>query len=153
MEKNVKEIGGLSRKTKINIFIVVFIIFLLAMVLSSISQVTNIINNREKLFELEQKLNWDRQNNIKLLAQEKSLYKKETIESEARKQFNMTKGLETNYFVEIVDDLKSRQGISDGSIESTNNGISQGKLPESVYSDSALWENLKIFYDSEIRQN
>ena len=76
MEKNVKVIGGLSRKTKINIFLVVFIVFLLVMVFSSINQITNLINNREKLFELEQKLNWDRQNNIKLLAQEKSLYKK-----------------------------------------------------------------------------
>jgi cell division protein FtsL len=153
MEKNVKEIGGLSRKTKINIFIVIFIVFLLVMVLSSINQITNIIKNREKLFELEQKLNWDRQNNIKLLAQEKSLYKKETIESEARKQFNMTKGLETNYFVEIVNDIKSGTGISDGSVKNTDNGLSQGKLPNGIYSDSALWENLKIFYDSEIRQN
>jgi cell division protein FtsL len=153
MEKNVKEIGGLSRKTKINIFIIVFIVFLLAMVFSSINQISNIIKNREKLFELEQKLNWDRQNNIKLLAEEKSLYKKETIESEARKQFNMTKGSETNYFVEIADDIKSGTGISDGSIENTENGSSQGKLPNTVYSDSALWENLKIFYDSEIRQN
>ncbi|HEX7560751.1 MAG TPA: septum formation initiator family protein [Candidatus Humimicrobiaceae bacterium] len=151
MEKNVKVIGGLSRKTKINIFIIVFIVFLLAMVLSSINQITNIIKNREKLFELEQKLNWDRQNNIKLLAQEKSLYKVETIESEARKQFNMTKGYETNYFVEIVNDIKSGTGISDGSIKNTDNGSSQGKLPNKVYSDSALWENLKIFYDSEIR--
>jgi cell division protein FtsL len=153
MEKNVKEIGGLSRKTKINIFIVIFIVFLLAMVLSSINQITNIIKNREELFELEQKLNWDRQNNIKLLAQEKSLYKKETIESEARKQFNMTKGIETNYFVEIVDDLKSGTGISDESIQNTDGGISQENLPNGVYSDSGLWENLKIFYDSEIRQN
>jgi cell division protein FtsB len=153
MEKNVKEIGGLSRKTKINIFIAVFIVFLLIMVLSSISQITNIIKSREKLFELEQKLNWDRQNNIKLLAQEKSLYKKETIESEARKQFNMTKGLETNYFVEIVDDLKNGPGISDGKVQNTDSGSSRGNLPNSVYSDSALWENLKIFYDSEISQN
>jgi cell division protein FtsL len=153
MEKNVKEIGGLSRKTKVNIFIIVFIVFLLAMVLSSINQITNIIKNREKLFELEQKLNWDRQSNIKLLAEEKSLYKKETIESEARKQFNMTKGSETNYFVEIADDIKSGTGISDGSIENNDTGSSQGKLPNGVYSDSALWENLKIFYDSEIRQN
>jgi cell division protein FtsB len=153
MEKNVKEIGGLSRKAKINTFIAVFIVFLLVIVLSSIKQITGIIKNREKLFELEQKLNWDRQNNIKLLAQEKSLYKKETIESEARKQFNMTKGLETNYFVEIVDDIKSGQGVSDGSIQSTDSGGSSENLPNGVYSDSALWENLKIFYDSEIRQN
>ena len=153
MEKNVKEIGGLSRKAKINIFIAVFIVFLLVIVLSSIKQITNIIRSREKLFELEQKLNWDRQNNIKLLAQEKSLYKKETIESEARKQFNMTKGLETNYFVEIVDDLKNGPDISDVSKQNTESETSPGNLPNSVYSDSALWENIKIFYDSEISQN
>jgi hypothetical protein len=153
MGNNVKEIGGLSRKTKINIFIIVFIVFLLAMVLSSINQITNIIKNREKLFELEQKLSWDRQNNIKMLAREKSLYKKETIEAEARKQFNMTNGLETNYFVEIVDDIKSGYGITDGSSKNTDSGSSSGNYPNGVYSDSNLWENLKIFYDSEIRQN
>ena len=72
MEKNVKEIGGLSRKTKINIFIAIFIVFLLVMVFSSINQISTIIKNRGKLFELEQKLNWDRQYNIRLLAEEKS---------------------------------------------------------------------------------
>ena len=153
MEKNVKEIGGLSRKTKINIFIVIFIVFLLVMVFSSINQITNIIKNRGKLFELEQKLNWDRQSNIKLLAEEKSLYGKEAIESEARKQFNMTKGFETNYFVEIVDDLKNGADLSGSSIQNTESETSRGNLPNRVYSDSALWENLKIFYDSEIRQN
>ena len=153
MEKNVKEIGGLSRKTKINIFIAIFIVFLLVMVFSSISQITTIIKNRGKLFELEQKLNWNRQNNIKLLAEEKSLYGKEAIESEARKQFNMTKGFETNYFVEIVDDLKNGAVISGGGTQNTESIDSAESLPNKVYSDSALWENLKIFYDSEIRQN
>jgi len=153
MEKNVKVIGGLSRKTKINIFLAVFIVFLLVMVFSSINQITNLINSREKLFELEQKLNSDRQSNIKLLAEEKSLYGKEAIESEARKQFNMTKGLETNYFVEIVDDLKNGSVISGGSTQNTESAASGESLPNKVYGDSALWENLKIFYDSEIRQN
>jgi cell division protein FtsL len=153
MEKNVKVIGGLSRKTKINIFLAVFIVFLLVMVFSSINQITNLINSREKLFELEQKLNSDRQSNIKLLDEEKSLYGKEAIESEARKQFNMTKGLETNYFVEIVDDLKNGSVISGGSTQNTKSAASGESLPNKVYGDSALWENLKIFYDSEIRQN
>jgi len=153
MEKNVKEIGGLSRKTKINIFVAIFIVFILVMVFSSINQITNIIQSRGKLFELEQELNWSRQNNIKMLAQEKSLYGKEAIESEARKQFNMTKGLETNYFVEIVDDLKNGSGLSGSGTQNTESAGSKDGLPNRAYSDSALWDNLKIFYDSEIRQN
>ena len=153
MEKNVREIGGLSRKTKINIFIVIFIVFILVMVFSSINQITNIIQSRGKLFELEQKLNWDRQNNIKLLAQEKSLYEKEAIESEARKQFNMTTGLETNYFVEIIDELKNGAVVTGSGTQNTESAGSQENLQNKVYSDSALWDNIKIFYDSEIRQN
>jgi cell division protein FtsB len=153
MEKNVKEIGGLSRKTKINIFIAIFIVFILVMVFSSINQITNIIQSRGKLFELEQELNYSRQNNIKMLAQEKSLYGKEAIESEARKQFNMTKGPETNYFVEIVNDLKNGSSLSGGGTQNTESAGSKEDLQERAYSDSALWDNLKIFYDSEIRQN
>ncbi len=153
MEKNVKEIGGLSRKTKINIFITVFIVFLLVMVFSSVNQTTNIIKSRAKLFELEQKLNWDRLSNIKLLAEEKSLYGKEAIESEARKQFNMTKGFETNYFVEIVNDIKNGADVSGGGMQNPESMASGENLPNKTYSNSGLWENIKIFYDSEIRQN
>ena len=153
MEKNVKEIGGLSRKTKINIFVAIFIVFILVMVFSSISQITNIIQSRGKLFELEQELDSNRQNNIKLLAQEKSLYGKEAIESEARKQFNMIKGFETNYFVEIVEDLKSGSALSGTDEKNTENAGSKQTLQERAYSDAALWDNLKIFYDIEIRQN
>ena len=153
MEKNVKEIGGLSRKTKINIFVAIFIVFILVMVFSSISQITNIIQSRGKLFELEQELNWSRQNNIKMLAQEKSLYGKEAIESEARKQFNMTKGQEINYFVEIVNDLKNGSSLSGSGTQNTVSAGSKEELQDRAYSDSALWDNLKIFYDSEIRQN
>jgi cell division protein FtsB len=153
MEKNVKEIGGLSRKTKINIFVAIFIVFILVMVFSSISQITNIIQSRGKLFELEQELDSNRQNNIKLLAQEKSLYGKEAIEAEARKQFNMIKGFETNYFVEIVEDLKSGSALSGTDEKNTENAGSKQTLPEGAYSDAALWDNLKIFYDIEIRQN
>ena len=72
MEKNIKVVGGLSRKAKINIFIAVFIIFILLSVFSSLNQISNIIKKREKLIELEEKLNSSRDNNIKLLAEEKS---------------------------------------------------------------------------------
>lgn len=153
MDENIKEIGGLSRKAKINIFIVVFLIFILISIFSSIRQITNIIQNREKIIELEEKLKYERQNNIKLLAEEKTLYNEEAIEIEARKQFNMTKGAETNYFVEIIqgDAQNETDSVNLGAEENTGifavSGSSGG-----VYSDSNLWENIKILYESEIRQ-
>ena len=147
MDKNVKFIGGLSRKTKINIFIAIFLIFILISVLTSINQISKIIRNQEKITELEQQLNWERQKNIGLLAEEKSLYEEEVIEFEARKQFNMTKGEETNYFVEI--DVTG-EDISSGSNEYPDYG--QG-FSGSFYQQGELWENLRIFYNSEVRQD
>ena len=147
MDKNVKFIGGLSRKTKINIFIAIFLIFILISVLTSINQISKIIRNQENITELEQQLNWERQKNIGLLAEEKSLYEEEVIELEARKQFNMTKGEETNYFVEIDD---TDEDISSGNNKDSDYG--QG-FSESVYQQGELWENLRIFYNSEVRQD
>ena len=147
MNKNVKFIGGLSRKTKINIFVAVFLIFILISVFTSISQVSRIIRNQEKIDELVYQLNWERQKNIGLLAEEKSLYEEEAIELEARKQFNMTKGAETNYFVEIVE--------TGGDLTSENIDINDygPGFSESVYQEGELWENLRIFYNSELRQD
>ena len=162
MEKNVKEIGNFSRKTKINIFVSIFIIFILIAVFTSIRQITSIIKNREQLFELQQQLNWDRQENIKLLAQEKSLYSDEAVEAEARKQFNMAKGSETNYFVEIVDDgVQSANGNNAQQNSAQDSAVPQSAgstddnavLIEGVYKQADLWENLKIFYENELRQN
>ncbi len=147
MEKNVKFIGGLSRKSKINIFVAIFLIFILISVFTSINQISKIIRNREQISELEQQLNQERQKNIELLAEEKSLYEDEAIELEARKQFNMTKGEETNYFVDIDN---TDEGIS--SDNQTVSGYSSG-FEGSVYQKSDLWENLRIFYNSEIRQH
>ena len=138
MEKNIKVVGGLSRKAKINIFIAVFIIFILLSVFSSLNQISNIIKKRENLIVLEEKLNSSRNNNIKLLAEEKSLYQEEAIELEARKQFNMTKGFETNYFVQIEEEqIKEDQPQS---------------LLGNVYSDSNLWGNIAILYNREIKE-
>jgi len=138
MEKNIKVIGGLSRKAKINIFIAVFIVFILLSVFSSLNQISNIIKKRENLIVLEEKLNSSRNNNIKLLAEEKSLYQDEAIEIEARKQFNMTKGFETNYFVQIEEEqIKEDQSQS---------------LLGNVYSDSNLWGNIAILYNREIKE-
>ena len=138
MEKNIKVIGGLSRKAKINIFIAVFIVFILLSVFSSLNQISNIIKKRENLIVLEEQLNSSRNNNIKLLAEEKSLYQDEAIELEARKQFNMTKGNETNYFVQIEEEqIKEDQPQS---------------LLGNVYSDSNLWGNIAILYNREIKE-
>jgi cell division protein FtsB len=147
MDKNVKFIGGLSRKTKINIFVAVFLIFILISVFTSINQISRIIRNREIITELEHQLNWERQKNIGLLAEEKSLYTEEAIELEARKQFNMTKGEETNYFVEIDE---TSGGTSSENIEASDYGPG---FSESVYQKGELWENLRVFYNSEVKQD
>jgi len=147
MEKNIKVIGGLSRKAKINIFIAIFIIFILLSVFSSLNQISNIIKKREKLIELEEKLNSTRNNNIKFLAEEKSLYQDEAIELEARKQFNMTKGFETNYFVQIEGEKIEGDDIS----VNYNSSQSQSLLGN-VYSDSNLWGNIAILYNREIKE-
>jgi cell division protein FtsB len=152
MDKNVKELGGLSRKAKINIFIAVFIAFIVIAVFSSIRQISNIVANRERILELEQKLNYYRQENIKLLAEEKSLYDEQAIEAEARKQFNMTKGEETNYFVELTGQEESSDNSSPGSTESeTSSGFSV-EYTNKVYVESDLWQNIKILYENEIKE-
>ena len=151
MEKEVKIIGGLSRKTKINIFIAVFLIFILISVFSSINQISNIIKKREKIIELEEKLNWERNNSIKLLAEEKSLYNEESIEIEARQQFNMIKGGETNYFVEIIEDDSSTDNLNENSALKQNQENQAFNMENKIYKESDLWGNLRIFYNSEIK--
>jgi cell division protein FtsB len=152
MDKNVKELGGLSRKAKINIFIAVFIAFIVIAVFSSIRQISNIVANRERILELEQKLNYYRQENIKLLAEEKSLYDEQAIEAEARKQFNMTKGEETNYFVELTGQDESSGSSSTGSTESETSSGFSAQYTNKVYVESDLWQNIKILYENEIKE-
>lgn len=143
MSNNIKIVSRLSRKAKINTIIVIFLVFIVVVVLTSISQIKDIVEKREKVAELEEKLNWNRNENIRLLALEKSLYEDEAIELEARKQFNMTSGDEVNISVLIKDDSSP-----EGSENST--GSSSEK---ETYSDSDLWGNLKIFYNNEIKEN
>jgi cell division protein FtsB len=147
MEKNIKVIGGLSKKAKINIFIAVFIIFILLCVFSSLNQISNIIKKREQLIELEGQLNSSRNGNIKLLAEEKSLYQDEAIELEARKQFNMTKNSETNYFVQIE---KEQTKTNDTAVNDSNS--QSQSIIGNVYSDSNLWDNITILYNREIKE-
>jgi cell division protein FtsB len=142
MSKKLKVVGGLSRKAKINIFVAVFIIFILVSIFSSINQVTNLLSKHEKLIELDEKLNYDRNNNIGLLAEEKSLYQGDIIEQEARKQFNMVKNGETNYFVQIES----------GDTSGTNEMSTGIKVNDEPYSDTNLWDNIRIFYNKEIKK-
>ena len=141
MGKNIKVVGGLSRRAKINIFIGIFLIFVVLTVLLSINQIVDVIEKREKIVELEEKLNWIRNNNIELLSREKSLYQDDTVELEARKQFNMTGDEdEINFYVTIEKDEDSGQGQS-----KTKTELSGG-----AYSDADLWGNIKNFYNKEI---
>ncbi len=143
MKKNIKIIGGLSRKVKINIIIAFFFFFIIIAVFTSINQIKDVVEKREKIVELEEKLNWNRNNNIELLAQEKSLYQDETIEMEAREQFNMTSGDETNITVIVEEDNGTEIDLnSDG-----NNSLDEN------YTDTDLWENIKIFYNKEINKD
>ena len=143
MRKKIKVIGELSRKAKINIFVAIFLVFIVITIFFSVNQIISIIEKREKLVELEEKLSWVRNNNIEILALEKSLYNDDTIEMEARKQFNMAYGSETNLFVVIEDEEEINQINLNGS-----NG-----LKKDVYSNTNLWENIKIFYNKEINNN
>ena len=142
MDDNIKIVSRLSKKAKINICIAIFLLFILITVLTSINQVKSIVEKREKIIELEEKLNWHRNENIELLALEKSLYDEEAVELEARKQFNMTTGDETNLSV-VIGENESGSGVEDSS-------SSPG---EDVYSNSDLWKNIKIFYNKEIGSN
>jgi cell division protein FtsB len=153
MDEEIKVIGGLSKKTKINIFIAVFLIFILISIFSSINQISNIIKKREKIVELEEKLNWERNNSIKLLAEEKSLYNEESIEIEARQQFNMIKGGETNYFVEIIEDDSSTDNLNENSALKQNQENQAFNMENKIYKESDLWGNLRIFYNSEIKKD
>ncbi|MDD3777303.1 MAG: cell division protein FtsL [Actinomycetota bacterium] len=135
MSKRVKVISTLSRKVKLNILVIMVLLFIGVTVFLSLSQVSKLMEEREKVLELQEKLSWTRNENIKLLAQEKSLYSEQGVEREARSQFNMTKLDEQNYFVVVEQDAAA----------SINQMV--------VYSNSDLWENIKIFYHNEVKEN
>lgn len=143
MNDDIKIVSRLSRKAKINIIVAIVLLFILITVLTSINQIKNIVEKREKIIELEEELDWHRNENIELLALVKSLYGEEAIELEAREQFNMTVGDETNMSV-VIEESEDVQGIQDGSYLVSD---------RDVYSNSDLWENIKIFYNQEIRRN
>lgn len=136
MANKFKVIGGLSRKARLNITIVIILLFIIIVVLASINQVKQIIEKRKEITELEEKLSWRRNENIELLALEKSLYDQEGIELEARKQFNMTYEDEKN--ISVVLDREA-------------NGTGAEAEAKQDYSSNNLWGNIKIFYNQEIK--
>ena len=137
MENRFKVIGGLSRKAKFNIAIAVTLLFIIITVFASIGQIKQIIEKREGITELEEKLSYYRSENIELLALEKSLHNKEGIELEARKQFNMTTGDEKNISVLLKDDQTT--------------SLQEDPYNEESYTNNDLWGNIKIFYNNEIK--
>ncbi len=143
MDDDIKIVSRLSRKAKINIIVTIILLFIVITILASINQIKAIVEKREEIIQLEEKLNWHRNENIGLLALVKSLYGTEAIELEAREQFNMTSGDETNLAVIMEEDGYGQD------FESSNYSMSD----QNVYSNSNLWENIKIFYNSEIKSN
>ncbi len=143
MDDDIKIVSRLSRKAKINIIVVIVLLFILITILTSINQIKNIVEKREKIIELEEELDWHRNENIALLALVKSLYGEEAIRLEAREQFNMTAGDETNMTV-VIEESGDGQDLENDSYSMSE---------QDVYSNSDLWENIKIFYNREIRRN
>jgi len=136
MAQKYKVIGGLSRKAKFNTTIAIILLFIVIIVFASINQVKQIVEKRKEIEELEERLAWQRNENIELLATEKSLYQDEGIELEARKQFNMSYEGEENISV-VIDDAAT-------------NTASEGTA-NMEYSQNDLWGNIKLFYEQEIR--
>jgi len=140
MSRNTQVISSISRKAKLNITSVVFILFVIVSIIVSINPIVTMISKRNQISSLENKLNVARKENIELLALEKSLYSDEVIKQEALKQFNIAAAEDKIvYNVNEIDKLK-RDSTSD-SIQSEE---------KAIYSNNNLWENLKILYYKEI---
>ena len=108
--------------------------FIVIIVFASINQVKQIVEKRKEITELEEKLAWQRNENIELLAAEKNLHEDDGIELEARKQFNMAYEDEKNLAVIINDEAD----------EVLDSGTRQ------EYAENDLWGNIKLLYEQEI---
>jgi ABC-type transport system involved in multi-copper enzyme maturation permease subunit len=140
MSRNTQVISSISRKAKLNITSVVFILFIIISVIVSINPIVTMISKRNQISSLENKLNVARKENIGLLALEKSLYSDEALKQEALKQFNIA-SVEDKivYNINEIDKLKR---------DSTSYSLQSEE--KAVYSNNNLWENLKILYYKEI---
>ncbi|MHB8277281.1 MAG: septum formation initiator family protein [Candidatus Humimicrobiaceae bacterium] len=140
MSRNTQVISSISRKTKLNITSVVFILFIIISIIVSINPIVMMISKRNQISSLENKLSVMRKEDIELLAVEKSLYNDEIIKQEALKQFNIAAPDDKIvYKVNEIDKLKRN-----------DNSYSMESEEKAVYSNNNLWENLKILYYKEI---
>jgi len=141
MGRNTQVISSISRKTKLNIVSVIFILFIIISIIVSINPIVTMIDKRNQISSLESKLNSIRKENIELLAAEKSLYNEDIIKQEALKQFNFAAPDDKIvYKVNEIDKLKRD--------ESSSSNMASGE--DAIYSNNNLWENLKILYYKEI---
>ncbi len=143
MARNTKVISSISRKAKLNIITIVFILFIIICILSSINPVITMFSKRNQVAELQAELNEVRSRNIELLALEKSLYEEEYIEMEALKQFGYADS--DNKIIYQVNEIDKLERIN----ESQTEQIMDDNV---VYSNNNLWENIRILYYKEINK-
>ncbi len=141
MRKSTKIVGSISRRAKFNILSVLFLIFIVVVIITSVNPLFDIINSRKRIDQLESKLHWIREENIKLLAFEKELYGETAVKKEALKQFNIVDPKDKIVFSveeESIDLLKGKEIDLE---------------EDTVYSNSDLWQNMRIFYNREFKEN
>ncbi|HEY5501097.1 MAG TPA: hypothetical protein VIK09_03840 [Candidatus Humimicrobiaceae bacterium] len=140
MNRNTQVISSISRKARLNLASVVFIVFMIVSIVVSINPIVTMLSKRNQISSLQNKLNVSRKENIELLALEKSLYDNEAVKQEGLKQFNIADAEDKIvYSVNEIDKLKR---------DSSSYGIQSDE--NAVYSNNNLWENLKILYYKEI---
>jgi hypothetical protein len=143
MARNTKVISSISRKAKLNIISIVFFLFIIICILSSINPIISMFSKRSQITQLQAELNEARGNNIELLALEKSLYEEEYIEMEALKQFGHT----------AIDDKVIYQVNEIDKLERINESQTEHIMADNaVYSNNNLWENIRILYYKEINK-
>ena len=142
MNRNTQVISSISRKTRLDIASVVFIVFIIVSIVVSINPIVTMFSKRNQISSLQNKLNISRKENIELLALEKSLYDNEAVKQEGLKQFNIADAQDKIvYNVNEIDKLKR---------DSSSYGFQSDE--NAVYSNNNLWENLKILYYKEINK-
>ncbi len=140
MNRNTQVISSISRKARLNITSVVFIVFIIVSAIVSINPIVTMISKRNQISSLQSKLNVARKENIGLLALEKSLYDADAVEQEGLKQFNIVPP-EDRIVYNVTEIDKLKRDSSAYNIQSEENA---------VYSNNNLWENMKILYYKEI---
>jgi cell division protein FtsB len=139
MRKSTKVVGSISRRAKFNILSILFLIFIAVITVTSVNPLFDMINKRKKIDQLESKLNWIREENIKLLAFEKELYGDAAVQKEALKQFNIVDSKDKIVF-----------SVEEESIEM----LKETDLEEdTVYSNNDIWQNMRIFYNREFKED